>query len=114
MNSVQIPREAVEAAEEAISLIPYDVDGDSLREAKAALNAAAPLLAAAVLDGVKAEIESLAAQRDAIGDDDYEADEDDGDCCGDAGECHRSGAMASYARVISLLERKVTELRALS
>jgi hypothetical protein len=81
------------------------------QRAEVVLNAGAPLVEAAVLDRVKAEVESLAAQRDAIGDDDYEPDEDN---CDDAGECHTAGALASYARVISLLSKHSAELRAQS
>lgn len=120
MNGIQISREAVDASAQAMAgKLVWDRMTPLLRhryreQARVALNAAAPLLVAAAFDGVKAEVENLAAQRDAIGDDDYEPDEDDGDCCADAGECHRSGAMASYARVNSLLERKTTELRAQS
>jgi hypothetical protein len=81
------------------------------KRAQIALSAAAPLISDALLESLRVEVGSLAAQRDAIGDDDYEPDEDDGDCRGDAGECHRSGAMASYARVMSLLTRWSAELR---
>ena len=76
------------------------------------LIAATPLVEAAAFDRLKVEVERLAAERDAIGDDDYEPDEDDE--CDDAGECHTTAALATYARVLSLLTRQVAELRAQS
>jgi hypothetical protein len=121
---VQIPREAVDKAARAMVRATYagdDTQWDKLQptqqhivreRAMAVLNAAAPLIEADVLDRVRADVDRLAAERDAIGDDDYEPDEDDGDCCADAGECHRSGAMASYARIGSLLTNRITDLRA--
>ncbi len=69
---ISIPDKALEAAEEAISLIPYDVDGDSMREAEAALNAAAALIVAAVYEQIardfRAEYDELTEDVDVVRD----------------------------------------------
>lgn len=120
MTLVQIPREAVEAGARSMVRDAYagdDSQWDKLQHtqqhivrerAMAVLNVAAPLIVAAELDRVKTDLERLAAERDAIGDDDYEPDEDN---CDDPGDCHRSAALATYVRAQSLVSRRITELR---
>lgn len=110
-----IPAEAVEAATRQVHarFASYTfIEQQNAREAAtAALNAAAPLIEAAAYERAKNELDRLSNMVDAIGDDDYESDDSDGECpCG--GNCHTAEAVATYARVGSVLTHWAAELRA--
>ncbi|MDX3661265.1 hypothetical protein PV646_28505 [Streptomyces sp. ID05-26A] len=124
MADVSIPREAVDKAARALvesNTLTYKT-WDEMNEgqhrlwrqrAEVVLNASAPLVVAAAYDRAKSELDRLSNMVDAIGDDDYESDDNDGECpCG--GNCHTAEAVATYARVGSVLTHWAVELRAQS